>query len=99
MTIPFAQSLTVEFISDRHDGLSDGLSDSKVVDAVVGMANVDGGLIFLGVSDDGTPEGLSDPTSRWLKAEAARAVIFERPIRAFRWAGKSRICRAGAPSL
>ena len=78
MTIPFAQSLTVEFISDRHDGLSDGLSDSKVVDAVVGMANVDGGLIFLGVSDDGTPEGLSDPTSRWLKAEAARAVIFEK---------------------
>lgn len=74
MNIPSAKSLTVEFMSDRRDGLSDGLSDSKVVDAVVGMANADGGLIFLGVADDGTPEGLSDPTSRWLKAEAARAV-------------------------
>lgn len=78
MNIPSAKSLTVEFMSDRRDGLSDGLSDSKVVDAVVGMANADGGLIFLGVADDGTPEGLSDPTSRWLKAEAARAVIFEK---------------------
>lgn len=65
MNIPSAKSLTVEFMSDRRDGLFDGLSDSKVVDAVVGMANADGGLIFLGVSDDGTPEGLSDPTSRW----------------------------------
>lgn len=74
MNIPSAKSLTVEFMSDRRDGLS----DSKVVDAVVGMANADGGLIFLGVSDDGTLEGLSDPTSRWLKAEAARAVIFEK---------------------
>lgn len=86
MNIPSGESLTVSFISDRRDGLSADLSDgpsddrfdSKVVDAVVGMANADGGLIFLGVSDDGTPEGLSDPTSRWLKAEAARAVIFEK---------------------
>lgn len=41
MNIPSAKSLTVEFMSDRRDGLSDGLSDSKVVDAVVGMANAD----------------------------------------------------------
>lgn len=86
MNIPSGESLTASFISDRRDGLSADLSDgpsddrfdSKVVDAVVGMANADGGLIFLGVSDDGTLEGLSDPTSRWLKAEAARAVIFEK---------------------
>ncbi len=52
-TIPPSESLTVEFKSDR-----DGLSDHDLVDAVVCLANTDGGSLFIGVEDDGTPTGL-----------------------------------------
>lgn len=51
--IPACESLTVEFKSDRAR-----LSDRELVEAIVCLANGDGGELWLGVEDDGTPTGL-----------------------------------------
>lgn len=47
------ETLTVEFKSDR-----DRLPDDDLVEAVVCMANTDGGEVFIGIEDDGTVSGL-----------------------------------------
>jgi len=52
-TIPPAESLIVEFKSDRSR-----LGDDQLIDAIVGFANAQGGELWLGVEDDGTPTGL-----------------------------------------
>jgi ATP-dependent DNA helicase RecG len=51
--LPPRESLTVEFKSDRAR-----LSDRELVEAVVCLANAEGGELWLGVEDDGTPTGL-----------------------------------------
>lgn len=51
--LPSAESLTVEFKSDRKR-----LPDSDLVEAIVCLANAEGGALWLGVEDDGTPTGL-----------------------------------------
>jgi ATP-dependent DNA helicase RecG len=51
--IPAAESLTIEFKSDQKR-----LPDKDLVLAAVCLANTDGGLIYLGVEDDGQPTGL-----------------------------------------
>lgn len=51
--IPLQESLTCEFKSDRQC-----LSDRELIEAVVCMANAQGGEIYLGVEDDGTVTGL-----------------------------------------
>ena len=53
MTLPSCESLTVEFKSDRKR-----LPDNDLVEAVICLANADGGQLWLGVEDDGTPTGL-----------------------------------------
>ncbi len=52
-SLPARESLTVEFKSDRKR-----LSDNDLVEAVVCLANAEGGELWLGVEDDGTPTGL-----------------------------------------
>jgi ATP-dependent DNA helicase RecG len=52
-TIPNKESLTVEFKSDRS-----GLKDKELIEAVICMANTEGGNIYLGVEDDGRITGL-----------------------------------------
>ena len=47
------ESLDIELKSDR-----DSLKDSVLIDAVVAMANTDGGRIYVGVEDDGTVTGV-----------------------------------------
>lgn len=47
------ETLTVEFKSDR-----DGLPDSELVAALVGLTNTEGGDLYLGVEDDGRATGL-----------------------------------------
>ncbi len=58
--IPDKETLTVEFKSD-----SERLSDDEILEQVVAMANTQGGDIYIGVEDNGTPTGLhsahSDP--------------------------------------
>ncbi|TCO82694.1 ATP-dependent DNA helicase RecG [Plasticicumulans lactativorans] len=51
--LPPAESLTVEFKSDRKR-----LPDNELVEAVACLANAEGGELWLGVEDDGTPTGL-----------------------------------------
>lgn len=51
--IPNKESLTVEFKSDRTK-----LTDDQLIDAIVGFANAQGGVLWLGIEDDGTPTGL-----------------------------------------
>ncbi len=49
------ETLTKEFKSDVKE---EGLPDSDLVEAVVALANTDGGCVYLGVEDDGTPTGV-----------------------------------------
>lgn len=51
--IPDTENLIVEFKSDRKK-----YPDHDLVESVVGMANTEGGEIFLGVEDDGTITGV-----------------------------------------
>jgi ATP-dependent DNA helicase RecG len=51
-TIPQQESLTIEFKSDQAR-----LSDRDLVATVVCLANTDGGVLYLGVEDDGTITG------------------------------------------
>ena len=46
--IPEKETLTIEFKSDRA-----GYSDTDLVEAIVGMANTQGGDLYLGVEDNG----------------------------------------------
>ncbi|MDZ4164482.1 MAG: ATP-binding protein, partial [Smithellaceae bacterium] len=47
------ETLTVEFKSDAK-----GLPDRELVAAVVALANTEGGVLLLGVEDDGTVTGI-----------------------------------------
>jgi len=51
--LPPRESLTVEFKSDRSR-----LPDRELIEALVCLANAEGGELWLGVEDDGTPTGL-----------------------------------------
>ncbi len=51
--LPPRESLTVEFKSDRRK-----LPDADLIEALVCLANAEGGELWLGVEDDGIPTGL-----------------------------------------
>ncbi|MGZ0786053.1 ATP-binding protein [Pseudomonas saponiphila] len=51
--LPPRESLTVELKSDRSK-----LPDRELIEALVCLANAEGGELWLGVEDDGTPTGL-----------------------------------------
>ena len=51
--LPNKETLTVEFKSDRKR-----LPDDDLVTTAVAMANTEGGVIYLGLEDDGTATGL-----------------------------------------
>lgn len=51
--IPNKETLTVEFKSDIKK-----LKDNDLIDAIVGMANTSGGVLYLGVEDDGKITGV-----------------------------------------
>lgn len=53
--LPLAESMTVEFKSDRKR-----LHDDELVEALACLANSEGGELWLGVEDDGTPTGLHE---------------------------------------
>lgn len=52
-TIPAKESLEVEFKSDIKK-----YSDADLIDEIVGMANTKGGVLYLGVEDDGEITGV-----------------------------------------
>jgi len=51
--LPVGETLTVEFKSDRSR-----LPDTELIEALICLANAEGGELWLGVEDDGTPTGL-----------------------------------------
>lgn len=51
--LPLKETLRVEFKSDRKR-----LSDNELVEGLTCLANAEGGELWLGVEDDGTPTGL-----------------------------------------
>ncbi|MCH9276195.1 putative DNA binding domain-containing protein [Bifidobacterium amazonense] len=53
--VPSRESLRVEFKSER----SGPVDDSVIIANVVAFANTNGGTLYLGVEDDGTPTGVS----------------------------------------
>lgn len=53
--LPRSETLTTEFKSDRKR-----LPDDELVEALVCLANTEGGELWLGVEDDGTPTGLHE---------------------------------------
>lgn len=69
--VPSEESLTVEFKSDR-----DILSDDALVEAVVCLANAEGGRVFVGIEDDGRVTGLH-PT-RPARIEGLAALVANR---------------------
>ncbi len=52
-TIPFDESLEVEFKSDKK-----GYPDHDLIEEIVGMTNTFGGILYLGVEDDGKLTGV-----------------------------------------
>lgn len=56
-TIPEKEDLFTEFKSDTKE--KNGLPDSELIEAVVGMANAEGGILYVGVEDDGEMTGLT----------------------------------------
>jgi len=51
--LPKKESLTIEFKSDRNY-----LSDTDLVDTIVGITNTEGGMLYLGIEDNGEVTGL-----------------------------------------
>ncbi|HJC50225.1 MAG TPA: putative DNA binding domain-containing protein [Candidatus Anaerostipes avistercoris] len=52
-TIPKKETLTVEFKSDLKK-----LRDNDLIEAIIGMTNTDGGVLYLGVEDNGEITGV-----------------------------------------
>lgn len=53
--VPYKETLVIEFKSDRNNGYP----DRDLVEAIVAMANTDGGKLYLGVEDNGEITGLA----------------------------------------
>jgi ATP-dependent DNA helicase RecG len=71
--IPSHETLEVEFKSDR-----DRLNDDDLVEALICLANAQGGLLFLGVEDDATVTGLH--TSRPVHGDSLVAMVANRTV-------------------
>ncbi len=66
---PKKETLQLEFKSDPVGGLS----DKSVADAVVGLANAQGGVLYIGIDDNGTISGLR--SEKWRNPKKAAAFI------------------------
>ena len=66
MEKPVKETLTIEFESDRNC-----YPMGKLYEDLVGMANTDGGCLFLGLEDDGTPTGVNTQHTNLQSMEAS----------------------------
>lgn len=69
------ESLSVEFKSDRGN-----ISDSRIYEEVVALANTEGGVLLLGVEDDGTVTGAKPRHGRTTDTTKLRAAIFNNTV-------------------
>ena len=71
--IPLKETLEIEFKSDR-----DALSDDDLIEALICLANAQGGTLYLGVENDGTVTGLH--ASRPLDIGGLTAMVANRTV-------------------
>lgn len=72
--IAAGETLTVEFKRARRNDLS----DDDIVEAVACLANAEGGVLFLGVTDEGAAEGLHPRHGSTTEPHLLRAMITNR---------------------
>lgn len=72
--IALGESFTVEF----KRGQSSAMSDTDIVDAVICLANGDGGLLLIGVEDDGTITGLEPRHGTTTQTHLLQAMILNK---------------------
>ena len=70
-SIPLKETLEIEFKSDR-----DTLNDDDLIEALICLANAQGGTLYLGVENDGTVTGLH--ASRPLDITGLAALVANR---------------------
>lgn len=69
------ESLTVEFKSDRQQ-----IGDAAIYDEVVALANTEGGVLLIGVEDDGTVTGAKPRHEATTDPSKLRAAIFNNTV-------------------
>ncbi|MBP3883647.1 MAG: putative DNA binding domain-containing protein [Olsenella sp.] len=85
MDIPSKETIGIEFKSDKN-----GIADEVILGSVVALANTDGGHLYLGVEDDGTPTGVCEKhrdTTR-LAAFISNSTVPPLPVRVSVMAGE-----------
>ena len=75
MLIPDKESLSVEFKSVPKSGLS----DSAILDTVIGMTNTYGGILYIGVDNDGTISGIP-AESKWANPTKVSAFVADNTV-------------------
>lgn len=63
--LPKKETLEIEFKSDRNL-----MSDNDIVDVVVGLANTNGGFLYIGIEDDGEVTGINSRRTNLLHVAA-----------------------------
>jgi len=69
------ESVQAEFQSDRRQ-----ISDSRIYEEVVALANTEGGVLLIGVEDDGAVTGAKPRHGRTTDAAKLRAAIFNNTV-------------------
>ena len=69
------ESVRAEFKSDRRQ-----ISDSRIYEEVVALANTEGGVLLIGVEDDGTVTGANPRHGRTTDPAKLRAAIFNNTV-------------------
>jgi len=75
------ETLTVEFKGEE----TRKISDDELIEAIVCLANADGGNLFLGVEDDGRITGARPRGGTKVNVSGLPAMIYNRQDRTFMW--------------
>jgi len=73
--IAAGESVELEFKSDRQQ-----ISDNAIYEEIVALANTDGGVLLIGVEDDGTVTGAQPRHGRTTDPTKLRAAIFNNTV-------------------
>lgn len=73
--LPKGESLTVEFKSDRKQ-----ISDSEIYENVVALANTEGGVMFIGIEDDGAVTGAKPRHGKSTDSLKLQSAIFNNTV-------------------
>lgn len=74
--LPQQESLSVEFKADPKGGLQ----DKAVTESVVGLANAEGGVLYIGVDNNGVVSGLQTGGSKWQDPVKVESFVAENTV-------------------